>query len=260
MLQVDKSPDLIYVKKSEYFDKINDFLGDNFERLEDYTGVHLNKDLESYRQLIQKTFGKSLPKNILEDMHPPSSISDFYGQYKLHKDNIFMRGIVTSYNSIVYNSGTFIKELLAPIVSECNFSIDSLGDFKQKFILDKNKFNEAEHKIITADVINMYPNVNVPRTISYILDQIYLEPRKFFKYKNFNGIFLSPPTRANLKQFLLETLSKYSIFRSSTGVFKQKSGLAMGSSISSSISTIFVNLMEQNVVQSYVESGRLISY
>ena len=140
-----------------------------------------------------------------------------------------VRGIVTSFNCIVYNSETFIKELLAPIVSECNFSIDSLGDFEQKFFTDKNKFMEAEHKIITVDVINMYPNVNVPRTISYILDQIHLEPRKFFKYKNFTGIFLSPPTRANLKQFLLETLSKYSIFRSPTGVFKQKSGLAMGS-------------------------------
>ena len=109
------------------------------------------------------------------------------------------------------------------------FSIDSFGDFKQKFLLEKNKFNEVEHKIITADVINMYPNISVPRTISYILDQIYLEPINFFKYKNFNDILLPPPTRANLKQFLLETLLKYLIFRSPTGVFKQKSGLAMGS-------------------------------
>jgi hypothetical protein len=46
---------------------------------------------------------------------------------------------------------------------------------------------------MTADVINMYPNVNVSRTISYILDQIFLEPRKFNKYKNFNGILLTRP-------------------------------------------------------------------
>ena len=106
----------------------------------------------------------------------------------------------------------------------------------------------------------MYPNVNVPRTISHILDRIYEQPRKFFKYKNHNNILLPPPTRANLKQFLLETLQKYSIFRSPTGIFKQKSGLGMGSSISSSISTIFVNLMEQEVVKSYLDSGRLLSY
>ena len=168
LLQVDKTPDLIYVEKSEYFEKINDFLGENFERLNNYTGAKLNKDLESYRELIQKTFGKSLPKKTLEDMHPPSSISDFYGQYKVHKENMPIRGIVTSYKSIVCNSEEYIKELLAPIDSECNYSLNSLADFKQKFLLDKTKFNEIEHKIITADIINMYPNVNVPRTISHI--------------------------------------------------------------------------------------------
>ena len=104
LLQVDESPDLIYVEKSEYFDKINDFLGENFERLNNYTGTKLNEDLESYKELIQKTFGKSLPKKTLEDMHLPSSISDFYGKYKVHKENMSIRGIVTSYNSIVCNS------------------------------------------------------------------------------------------------------------------------------------------------------------
>ena len=106
----------------------------------------------------------------------------------------------------------------------------------------------------------MYDNVNVPRVISYILDKIYTEPRKYFKYKNENGIFLPLPTRENLKQFLLDTFQKYSIFRSPIGVYKQKSGLGMGSSISASISTIYVNLMEQITIKSYLSSGRLISY
>ena len=68
------------------------------------------------------------------------------------------------------------------------------------------------------------------------------------------------PTRENLKQFLLDTFQKYSIFRSPIGVYKQKSGLGMGSSISASISTIYVNLMEQITIKSYLSSGRLISY
>ena len=174
--------------------------------------------------LINKTFAKSLPRNVILDMHPGYSISDFYGQYKVHKENFPIRGIVTSYNSIVCNSETFIKELLAPIVLECEFSLDSLADFKQKFLFDKTKFNENEHRVLSVDIVNMYPNVNVPRTISFILDRIFEQPRKFFKYKNHNGILLPPPTRENLKMFLLETLQKYSIFRCRTGVFNPDLG------------------------------------
>jgi hypothetical protein len=47
MLQVDKSPDLIYVKKCEYFEKINEFFGDNFELLPNYTGTELENDIEA---------------------------------------------------------------------------------------------------------------------------------------------------------------------------------------------------------------------
>ena len=33
LLQVDKSPDLIYVRKSDYLEKIKDILGSNFEKI-----------------------------------------------------------------------------------------------------------------------------------------------------------------------------------------------------------------------------------
>ena len=138
----------------------------------------------------------SLQKNIT--LINRKNITLINGQYKVHKENFPIRGIVTSYNCIVCNSETFIKKLLAPIVLECEFSLDSLADFKQKFLLDKTKFNENEHRVLSVDIINMYPNVNVPRTISFILDRIFEQPRKFFKYKNHNGILLPPPTRENL--------------------------------------------------------------
>ena len=53
---------------------------------------------------------------------------------------------------------------------------------------------------------------------------------------------------------------KCGIFKSAIGTFKQKSGLAMGSSISASLATIFVNLMEKTVVKKYIDDGKVISY
>ena len=180
--------------------------------------------------------------------------------YKCHKADEPIRGIVTSYNSLVCNSETFIKKLLEPLVAECEFAVDSLGDFKNKFLIDKIKFNQNDHKVVSVDVVNMYNNVNVPRVISHILNKLYSEPRIYFKYKNENGVLLPVPTRENLKTFLLDTFQKYSIFRSPIGTFKQKSGLGMGSSISASTSTIFVNLMEQSIIKPYLVSGRPVSY
>ena len=176
---MDKSPDLIYAKKSDYVKKVHEFLGPNFEKIDHYTSIELEKDLKSYRNLISQTFENSLPKEVLTDMHPPYSISDFYGTYKCHKENEPIRGIVTSYNSIVVNSENFLKGLFEPIVAECTFAVDSLKEFKQKFNSDKTSFNEHEHKVVSVDVISMYNNVNVPRVISHILDKIYSQPRKF---------------------------------------------------------------------------------
>ena len=132
LLRVDKSPDLIYVRKSDYFEKIREFLGPNFEKTDNYSSAQLEKDLESYRSLISTTFEQSIPQTVLTDMHPPASISDLYGMYKCHKDGEPIRGIVTSYNSIVCNAETYIKTLLEPIAAECAYTVDNIN-FKTKF-------------------------------------------------------------------------------------------------------------------------------
>ena len=197
---------------------------------------------------------------MVRKMHPPSSISEFFGMVKCHKIGEPLRGICTGFNSIVSNSETFIKELLQPLVLECEFAIDNQIAFKNKFLSDKEKFDPKIHRVISIDVEQMYSNVNVPRTISYILDKIYEDPKKYFPFSNGNGTPLTPPTREKLKMFLLDTFQNFSIFRSPIGVYKQKSGLAMGSSVSASLATIFVNLMEQKVVKKYFLENKLISY
>ena len=58
-----------------------------------------------------KTLKNSSPKGVILDMHPSYCIFDFYEMYKVHKENELIRGIVTSYNSIVSNSENFKKKL-----------------------------------------------------------------------------------------------------------------------------------------------------
>ena len=106
----------------------------------------------------------------------------------------------------------------------------------------------------------MFNNVNVPRTISFILDEIYSNPTNYFLFKNKNGVHLTPLLRELLKQFLLDTFLNYSIFNSAIGTLKQKSRLAMGSSISASLASIFVQLMKKTIVKKYIDERQIISY
>ena len=149
---------------------------------------------------------------------------------------------------------------MQPLGSECKFSINNQLDFKNQFVLDKTKFHPKIHRAITIDIVQMYTNVNVARTISYILDKIYSNPTKYFPFTNNSGALLILPTREKLKLFLLETFQNFSTFKSPIGVYKQKSGLSMGSKVSASLATIFVNMMEQNIVKKYFSESKLISY
>ena len=56
------------------------------------------------------------------------------------------------------------------------------------------------------------------------------------------------------------TLTKFSIFRTRIGVFRQLNGLAMGSCLSSIISNLFVHMLETDVVKKFEKSGDVISW
>ena len=125
---------------------------------------------------------------------------------------------------------------------------------------DRSAFDHKIHRVITADICQMYSNVNVVRTISIILDKIYADPKKFFDFKGIDGNILPPPKREYLKTFLLKTLQKYSIVNTPIGVYQQKSGLNMESALSPLLSNIFVDALESKVVEKYIKLGRVIHY
>ena len=206
-ISVDKSSDIMFMNKIDYFSKVNDFLGENFEKIENYDNKNLEIDIENYKNIITDTFKNSLPKEMIRTLHPPSSVSEFFGLIKCHKVNEPIRGICTGYNSLVSNSETFLKKLLQPLVDECQYSINNQINFKTKFLEDKTKFDPKIHRVISVDIVSMYSNVNVPRTISYILDKIFENPEKYFPFKNKQGTPLTPPTREKIKKFQIETFA-----------------------------------------------------
>ena len=113
---------------------------------------------------------------------------------------------------------------------------------KNNFLEERSKFDPDTHGVVTVDVTQMYSNINVVRVVSIILEKIYAEPKKFFKFKNSDGQLLPPPKRENFKQLLLKTLQKFSKVRTPVGIYQQLSELSMGSALSPLLANILVRL------------------
>ena len=259
-MKVDKQADLIFVTKTDYNSKIKCLLDKNFTKLEGYDRHSLEGDLQDYRKLLTKTFTGCLPLWKIRSLFPIYSLSNFYGTPKLHKKGEPLRGLATAFDALVSNAENFLKILLKPISDECSFIIKNDKIFKEKFLNDRKKFDPKIHRVISADISQMYCNINVVRCVSIILDKIYADPVKYFNFKGFDGKILPPPKREYLKTFLLKTLQKFSIINTPLGVYQQKTGLNMGSALSPMLSNIFVHALETKVLEKYIKTGKLIHY
>ena len=106
----------------------------------------------------------------------------------------------------------------------------------------------------------MYSSINVVRVISIILEKVYENPKKFFRYKNELGQILPPPPREALKTFLLKTLREFTKVRTPVGIFQQTEGLSMGSSLSPMMANILANDLEQKIVKKYEKNNKIVHY
>ena len=187
-------------------------------------------------------------------------ISTAYGLIKLHKPDNKLRPIITGYNSMVDNAHIFLKKIIQPMAKECTFLVDDPKIFKERFLQDCPKFDEKIHEIVSFDAKSLYTSINTTRVISEILKTIYKNPSLYFTDKDENNKLLPFPTRSNLRKFMHEVLLNYNKFECQLGIFKQISGLAMGSKLSPILSNIFVNLLEQSVIPKFQKTKQIVHW
>ena len=114
------------------------------------------------------------------------------------------------------------EKILEPLLTKCSYLVDSQKAFKSRFMIEGEKFNGEHHELISFDIKSMYPNINVTRTVSYILQTIFLGPRKYFTpEKDQRGYTLPITTKEEFKTFLLGVLRDYNYFECQTSVNKQ---------------------------------------
>ena len=109
----------------------------------------------------------------------------------------------------------------------------------------------------------MYSNIDIKIVIDFILEKIYSNPESFFtefeESENGDEPTIKIIPKHLMKEFFTKTLTKFSSFSTLDGFFRQRSGLSMGGKLSSPLSNIFMNILEQKVIKNIFSKEILYS-
>ena len=89
--------------------------------------------------------------------------------------------MVPGHSSLSHNDEKkYLKPILNRLLKECKYLVNSTKSFKAKFSVQKEKFDIEKHEMRCLDIKSLNSSVNVNRTIGFILDLLYADPKKFF--------------------------------------------------------------------------------
>ena len=155
-------------------------------------------------------------------------IPHMYGNPKTHKTRIPLRPIVSTIDSVLRNTELFLKPLLALAINNSKYNIKnatSALDALKELKVDENT------RLCSFDIKNMFNSI--PREELLVISRKRLEKqKKVLKTKT----HLSPKQIVDLVAFTL----KNTFFELNDEIYIQKTGLAMGSSISPILADIYM--------------------
>ena len=166
-----------------------------------------------------------------------------------------LRPIVSSIFSITSGAEQYLLKILKPLVEKCKFSLSSTKVFKEKFMKITQNFTNF-YEIFNIDATSLYTSINVPRVIDHIVSEIYTDPDSYFNDNNLGSF----PPKNIFKDFIIGILLEFNTFETLQGYYRQKEGLSMGGKLSSAISNIFLNMLECEIIQGYLDQNILLFY
>ena len=163
---------------SKYIEKCEALLNTgNFEK----PGYDNTKEVEENVQKTLFKIKKALGEETYEKIYPSgSNPGRFYGMAKVHKvkpdepDKVGalpLRPIVSNIGTATHKVARYLCELLSPL-GKSNYTVDSTKEFVEKI---KTLRIPNDHVMISFDVVSLFTNVPLNRTIEIILRKVYDE-------------------------------------------------------------------------------------
>ena len=172
------------------------------------------------------------------------------GLPKTHKtyENIpSFRPIVDTTNTPYSGIGTYLKTLLNPLTVN-EFSLkDTFQAVEEIQKIDQTQLEEG-YRLVSFDVVSLFTNVPLKRTVNVILDRIYKDK-----------VIETKLRKSTLKKLILDCCTK-TTFSFNNKLYDQIDGVCMGSSLGPVLANIIMTELEKRILPSLIESGTIKSY
>ena len=230
---------MVILDKTKYIEKCEGLLNTvNFEKL----GYDNTREVE---EKVQKTLFKvkdALGEENYKKIYPSgSNPGRFYGTAKVHKvkrdevDKVGalpLRPIVSNIGTATHKTARYLCELLSPL-GKSTYTVESTKEFVEKM---KTLRIPNGHIMISFDVVSLFTNVPLNRTIDIILRKVYNEKLIRTKIK-----------RADMKELLL-LCTQGVPFTFNGETYLQIDGVMMGSPLGALFANIFMCELENTVI------------
>ena len=232
----DKGNGICIDTKSNYLDKMNNFLSDTSKFSKYHPHANAKKDPflvaedRLNRNLLKLHKEGAISFNLYSQMRSTGSQpARLYGLPKVHKSRTDppYRPILSMPNSYTTNLNRTLDSLLKPFIPT---GINLKDSFE---FVDSLKAISSDDKVfVSFDVISLFPNVPLQDTIAHICSKI-----------DFNLFPISADALTNL----LNLACKNMIFQFNNDLYVQKDGVAMGSNLGPTMAAFAMDLVESKL-------------
>ena len=252
VLKPDKGNGVVVIDIADYHNSVSTLFSDTskFKKLdEDPTHTRLNT-VQSY--LCTLLNREEISPDIYKQMRPQNAkVARAHGQPKVHKNFDRLppfRPIIDTTGSTHYSIGKYLTELLNPLTQN-EFSLKDTFDAAERIRnIPRELLNDNEYTLISLDVVSLFTNVPLKRTVNIILKRVYEEKLIDTSLK-----------KSTLKKLILDTCQK-TAFLYNGQIYEQRDGVSMGASLGPVLANIIMTECEKIVVQKLIAQNKIKFY
>ena len=252
ILKPDKGQGVVLIKKDDYTKSMQEIFADKskFKSIDHDSTI---TRVENIKRYIQTMFnrGEISEEEKKEMWMKGANRARARGLPKTHKDFDRIppfRPIVDTTNTPYSGIGSFLKKLLYPLTMNEYSMKDTFHAVEQVGKIDFSLLDKG-YRLVSFDVVSLFTNVPLKRTINIIVNRIYEEKLIDTKLR-----------KHTLKKLILDCCTK-TTFSFNDKLYEQTDGVCMGSSLGPVLANIIMtelekivlpNLINENIIKFYI--------
>ncbi|CAF0945540.1 unnamed protein product [Didymodactylos carnosus] len=224
--KVDKWNAIVVLNKDDYLSKAQELLNDQraFKKLK--SNLAIKREHEFINFLLKLKRNKRITEDDYKIMRPrtDSRTTEAYFLVKVHKNNLPLRPIISSYDSYNYNTAKYLANLLAPALNDAPSYVKDTFDFVDK--IQNNK--QMPGLLCSLDASSLFTNVPLEKAIPIAIEKI----------RNYHSLL--PIDDTNLKE-LFYYWTKRTNFKFNNENYDQQNCVSMGSPLAPILAHLFMS-------------------